>query len=364
MEKMDWDENEHGEQNVEMPKTKMSFWVKLLTVIPVAVVAVVGVTIGLIAIWNTTLMVIAITGSFLTILYLSKSFGIMPPEKFGVRVVLGKPGKTVNSDWYFALWPFVKVVKITKQLMMFRFTVKTAVTGRGKIKGYEKIVEPIEADIECTIYAQFDEKKASHIVQYAPGYTAKSLGPFLVPYAIDAVRALAGRLPWRLINRERYKSAVWVQARLTGGSYYGIKDDEINDEICFKDDPGEEQSNITVEQLEGKSPFVTLHMKNVSFAIEDFKFTEAVMTSVVAPEKAKLDGEAKVITAEAEKIKKVKEGEGDAEARGAMLNKIKVDKELESLSALKEIGKGPGNFIFALPGSLQKLLEKVGEDKK
>ena len=60
-------------------------------------------------------IIIAVAVCCLLILWLSKSFGIMPPNKFGVKVVLGKPSeKTLASDWYFALWPFVKVVKITR----------------------------------------------------------------------------------------------------------------------------------------------------------------------------------------------------------------------------------------------------------
>ncbi|MFH0956060.1 MAG: SPFH domain-containing protein [Candidatus Falkowbacteria bacterium] len=310
-----------------------------------------------------TVIIVAVVG--LASLFVFKSFGIMPPDKFGVKVMLGKPGKqVVKSDWYFAPWPVVKVVKITKKLMMFKFTVETAITGRGKIAGYEGIIEPIEINIECTIYAQFDEKEPSHIVQYSPGYSAESLGPFLVPYAIDTVRAMAGRLPWRLINRERRMSAVWIQSRLTGGPYYGIDDKDKGRIIDFKTDEDygdpKKMPIIKAKKLDGKSPFVTLHMKNVSFVIDDITLTGDVKNSIIAPEKAQLDGQAKVIAAEAEKTRKIKEGEGDADARRKMLEAIKQDKDLEALAALKEIGKGPGNFIFALPEAVQKLLTKIG----
>jgi len=329
-----------------------------------------------------------ITAICLAALFLFKSFGVIPHNKFGAKIVLGKPkNKSMESGWYFAPWPFIKVVKITKELMMFKFTIKTAVTGRGKIEGYEKIVESIEIDIECAVYAQFDEDEASHIVQYAPGYDAQALGPFLVPYAADTVRALAGRIPWRLINRERYKSATWVQARLIGDSYYGIDDDNKTENIIsFKPDRPEykkiknaigEQPNfiiekqpdiivnkqpniITEKELDGKSPFITLHLKSVQFVIENITFPAEVMTSIIAPEKAQLDGQAKIIASEAEKTKKIKEGEGDADARKKMLEAIKQDKDLEALATLKEIGKGPSNFIFSLPESVQKILEKIG----
>ncbi|MEI6596781.1 MAG: SPFH domain-containing protein [bacterium] len=309
-----------------------------------------------------TILVLAVVGG-LVALYLLMCLTIVDPNEFGVKVVLGKPGDELQSGWYFAWWPFVKVIKITKKMMMFKFVVETAVTGRGKIDGYDKIVEPVEVDIECTVYAQFDENEADHIIQYAPGYDATALGPFLVPYAMDTVRALAGRLPWRLINRERYKSATWVQARLIGGKYQGINDDDRTKDIKFKDVTAMEE--ITANELEnGKSPFVTLHLKNVSFVIEDLKFKEAVSTSIVAPEKARLDAQATVIAAEASKTKKIKEGEGDATARGKMLDAIKQSPELEALSALKEIGKGSSNFIFSLPKFLEETLAKIGTGGK
>lgn len=294
-----------------------------------------------------------------------KSFGIIEPHQKGIKVTLGVTAEKETTGWYVAIWPIQKMVKITKKLMIFKFTVPSAVTRRGKVEGHDKIVEPLEVDIKCAIYAQLDENELSHILQYAPGYDASSLGPFLVPYAIDTVRAMAGRLPWRLINRERYKSAVWVRARLIGGKYFGIDDNDPKVEIKYKCPEGgtckEGDSEILINELEnGKSPFVTLHMKNVSFVIEDLIFSETVRLSVTAAERANLEAEATVIKAEAEKIRKTKEGQGDAEARGAMLAKIKEHPELETISAIKEIGKGQGHFIFALPESLQRFLNKLG----
>lgn len=333
------------------------------------------------------------------IFYLIMSFGKMPADKFGVKIFLGKPKEAVLSGWYFALWLFYEVPRITKKLMKFSFTVKTAVTGRGKIDGFDGTIEPVEVDIKCTVFAQFDENEAKHIVQYSPGNDAQAVGPYLVPYVVDTVRAMAGRLPWRLINRERYKSSVWVQARLIGGDYFGIDDDNPGEIISFKtcyekrcDKPnlgegvsaagsqgeaeglpleteneinGEKfQPKINAKQLDGKSPFITLRMKNVTFMIEDLKFSETMMASIIAPEKAKLDGEAKKIAAAAEKTKKIEEGTGDAEARGMMLEKIKQTPELEALSALKEIGKGPSNFIFSLPEFVQKVITNIGGVKE
>lgn len=307
-------------------------------------------------------LIIVVVIGMLVAFYLLKCITVIGPKEFGVKVTMGKPEGKVTSGWYFVFWPFQKVVKMTKELMMFQFIVESAVTGRGKIDGYNEIVEPVEVDVECTVYAQFDEKEAEHIVQYAPGYDAQALGPFLVPYSTDTVRSLAGRLPWRLINRERYKSATWVQARLTGGSYYGINDDDRTKEINFKaaDNDPAKKTTINAGDLEGKSPFVTLHLKNVSFVIENLTFPEKVRDSIVAPEKAQLDGKAMIITAEASKTKKIKEGEGDANARGKMLAAIKKSPELEAISALKEIGKGPSNFIFSLPKVLDDILAKIG----
>jgi len=315
---------------------------------------------------GTIIFLLIISGILLTVgLIVSKSFGTIQPDEIGIKVVLGKPGEIKKSGWFFALWPFVKMKRITKELMIFKFTVPGAITRKGRIEGYDKDIEPVEIDIKCAVYAQFDETKISHIIQYAPGYNAKAIGPFLVPYVMDTVRALAGRLPWRLINRERYKSSVWVQARLTGGNYFGI-DDQPDQPIKFKEPVSGKvgESKITIKELEGKSPFRTLHMKNVGFVIEDLIFGEKLRDSIVAPEKAQLDAHATVIAAEASKTKKVNEGEGDATARQKMLEAIKLSPELEALSALKEIGKGQSNFIFSLPKFLEDALAKIGTGGK
>jgi len=298
-----------------------------------------------------------------------ESFGVIRPNQKGIKVTLGIPAKKETKGWYFALWPVQKMIKITKELMLFKFTVPSAITRRGKVDGQEKVVESAEVDIKCAIYAQFDEDHLSPIIQYAPGYNAKSLGPFLIPYAIDTVRAMAGRLPWRLINRERFKSATWVQARLIGGKYFGINDDNHNESIKFKEPPQDSkigESIITRDEIKGKSPFAILRMKNVSFVIEDLIFSDDMRKSITAAERANLDAEAKIIAAVAEKTKRAEEGQGDADARGSMLEKIKSTPELETLSTLKEIGKGPSNFIFALPDVVQKVLAKIGglEEKK
>jgi len=332
--------------------------IKILMAVLVAVGCLVALYLsGYLAIVMIALAVI----SCLVALYFLICLTIIKPNEFGVKVVLGAPGDQLTSGWHMAYRPVVKIIKITKELMMFQFTVESAVTGRGKIEGYEGVVEPIEIDIECTVYAQFDENKANEIIQFAPGYDAETLGPFLVPYAMDTVRALAGRIPWRLINRERYKSALWVNARLTGGEYNGIDDDDRDKKgVSFKvyDDPAS-KTTINPENLFGKSPFVTLHLKNVQFVIEDLVYTDEVKKSIVAPEKAILDGQATVIAAGASKNKKILEGDGDADAREKMIKAIKQSPELEALSALKEIGKGPSNFIFALPSKLQGFLENI-----
>ena len=307
------------------------------------------------------LAVIAIVG--MIGLFLWKSFGVIQPNQKGLKVTLGTPAEEESAGWYFALWPFQRMVKITKEMMIFIFTVPSAVTRSGKVEGHDKVVEPAEINIKCAIYAQFDEDKLTEIVQHSPGYDAKTLGPYLVPFAIDTVRAMAGRLPWRLINKERFKSAVWVQARLVGGKYFGIDDDDVKKPIKFKGpsaDGKTPESEICPDEVLGKSPFVTLPMRNVSFVIEDLIFGTDMRASITAAERANLDADAKVIAAEAEKTKKIKEGQGDAEARGAMLAKIKENPDMESLAALREIGKGPSNFIFALPEGIQKLLSKIG----
>ena len=148
---------------------------------------------------------------------------IVPTDEMGLKVFLGRPiikrdsrGNLIIADSgpRLQFWPFIKIVTFTKEFMKFSFSVKSIMTKRGRVRGYDEIVEPAEIDISCTLLARFDRNRLDSAIQRAPGKNAKTLGPYLVPYVRDTIRALGGRVPWRLINQERYHATNWILGRI------------------------------------------------------------------------------------------------------------------------------------------------------
>jgi len=318
-------------------------------------------------------------------LFIIKCARIVRADEIAVKLLLGRPiEKNITSGICWIMWPIEKIARYTRELMKFSFMARSIITSRGLIKGYTEPIEPADVNLKCTLFAQFDEEKLDQTIENSPGSNAQELGPFLIPYAIDAVRAISGRIPWRLINQERRYFSDWVLARLIGGKYHFIKDYKKDEptEFATKIDSSGEEADIALEEwekedglileekkqgvhiipaekLENKSPFVIIGLKNVSFALEDLSFTNKdLANSISAPEQARLDATAKITAAEATKQEKIKHGEGDADARSKMITAIAKAPELEAISAIKEIGKGPSNFIFPLP---EAFMSKVAE---
>jgi regulator of protease activity HflC (stomatin/prohibitin superfamily) len=311
---------------------------------------------------------------------LYKNINILKPDEMGIKVFLGASAEEgIDSGFHWTWWPLEKIVRYPKELMEFRFVVKSVVTRRGKVEGYgDEFIEPADINVVCTLYAQFDREQLNKTVQNSPGNNAQDLGPFLIPYVTDTVRALGGRLPWRVLNQERHYAAQWILARLVGGEYREIKDGDTTKPIKFvtKREELEELPYDTIcelpeelkdrglcrlpkEKLENISPFVIIGLKNVSFAIEDLNFTNPELAkNISAPESARLESEATVIKAEATKKEKALEGEGEAIARKAKLNAIKGLPEFEAMDTLKEIGRGPSNFVFPLD-SLSQIIKAI-----
>lgn len=322
-------------------------------------------------------------------LFIAKSANIIRANEIAVRLLFGRPvEKDIKSGLKWTMWPIEIMVRFTREIMEFHFMAKSIITRRGLLLGYDKPIEPADINLRCTLYAQFDETKLDQTIENSPGNNAESIGSFLVPYVTDAIRALGGRLPWRLINQERRYFADWVLARLIGGKYHGIRDKdakkciefitEKKDGETFELTPEEDEQGLITseekgrgvrllhpEKLKSLSPFVIIGLKNVSFALEDLNFTKKDLAdSISKPEQARLEATATITTAEAERVKRSEEGQGDAEARGAMLAEINKHPELEAISAIKELGKGPSNFIFPLPEAFVKTITEMFMPKR
>jgi len=308
---------------------------------------------------------------------------IIPVDRMGLRICLGRPMikrkdeklVIVDSGPRWQVWPIIKITTFPKEFMKFTFTVKSIMTKRGRVRGYDEIVEPAEIDINCTLLARFDQNRLDLAVQRAPGRDAKALGPFLVPYIRDIIRALGGRIPWRLINQERYHSTSWVVSRLVPllqGSpqihpqpeeeiklqeekkiptFYFKTTDEAGNACCRK---------FTAEELK-ESPFIQFALTDVSLAIENVDITnKELQTAISEPEKERVKALAKQLAAEGEKTKREKEGEGDAHARKVMLEVIRDYPELEYLYSFREAAKGTSNTIFyQIPAAFEEKIRGI-----
>jgi len=350
-------------------------------------------------------MMIVVSVLFLLVAFwIFKCCQTVQPNEIGMKVRLGKSNDTSEaSGFHWIWWPIEWLVKFPREIMEFKLKVRSIITRKGWVKGYSTEIEPADINILATFYCRFDEEKILKAIQYAPGKNAPELGPYLTPFVADAVRSLAGRLPWRLTNQERFRFSQWVEARLEGGTYADIVGAGTQNSPCKFDTRPKELRLLTVfdkdvcaygkycgqdmvaiinsgdfkqkhiQRMDPPSPFITIGLTDVSFAIEDINFSnDELVKSISAPEKARLDGEAMILTAEATKTKKIKEGEGDSIARKAMLDVVAGKPELEALRTLAEMAQGKSNTIFhSLPNdflaaSFQKLITqtKEGTEKK
>ncbi|MCK4554700.1 SPFH domain-containing protein [Candidatus Parcubacteria bacterium] len=294
-------------------------------------------------------------------------------NEMGVKVFWGKPktmkqdpnkAKVCDSGLCWIWFPLEVVVRYTKEVMKFKFRVKSIMTKKGKIKGYDDPIEPAEIDITSTIYARFDKNNLLQTIRKAPGSTAEELGPFLIPYVMDIVRALGGRLPWRLINQARHNFAQCVLGRLIPEIYSPMilpesgeeeKDSvyEFNTERCDK--------ALALSDLEGKSPFVQFGLTDVAFTVEDIDFIDKELKKAIsAPEKARLEADAKRREAEGERDKLTEVGKGSADAREMMINVIKEQPDLEVLLSLREMAQGTSNTIlYQLPSAFEDRIKNM-----
>jgi len=310
---------------------------------------------------------------------------IVPTDEMGLKVFLGRPiikrdsrGNLIIADSgpRLQFWPFIKIVTFPKEFMKFSFSVKSIMTKRGRVRGYDEIVEPAEIDISCTLLARFDRNRLDSAIQRAPGKNAKTLGPYLVPYVRDTIRALGGRVPWRLINQERYHATNWILGRIVPTEQgcpqiHPQSEEEIElqkkkEVPTFYFDAGPNHCvKFTADQLK-ESPFIQFSLTDLSLAIENIDITnKELQTAISEPERERIKATAKQLAAEGEKTKRQKEGEGDAHARKVMLEVIKDYPELEYLFSFREAAKGTSNTIFyQIPSALEERIKGMTSGNK
>ncbi len=220
-----------------------------------------------------------------------------------------------------------------------------------------------------TLYYYFDEEELEKTIKSAPGSSEKEMAEVLVPYALDVLRTLIGRMPWRLMNEERFKFTQVALSRLipleAGHKCYKLKSGQKkNDEtglFTYKYLP---HPALSKEELH-MSPFVQFGLKNVALAVEDINFTDVELQKAIsAPEKARLTAVATKLEADGDCYKIREEGKAEAEARKEMLETIAKHKDLEALFSLREMAKSESTTFYQLPHIFETKLAGMLDGKK
>ena len=287
-----------------------------------------------------------------------KSINIIRANEYGITILLGVPINTFGPGLNITFWPFYILVKYPAGVQEINFAVPSIITAKGKFEGYEDVIEPAEINLPMVMLYYFNKDKLKQTVKNAPGTSEKSLSTALVPYTQDVIRTLGGRLPWRLINQERFKFLQIALSRMVEvrGPIWLILDDKVDGKEYKKysltpcDGP-----LIREDQLMSKSPFVQFGLKDVSLMITDINFTDPALDKAITDvEKSRLEVIATKRRADGERYKRREEGFGSAEAREAMIKVIQVYPDLEVLLTLREMAQGTSNTIlYQIPTAIE-----------
>jgi len=321
-----------------------------------------------------TIFIFALFLLTITAVYCLMSIKIFGPDEMGVKTKFGKPVEFLDSGWYFIPWIISRVYRYSKQMISFHFTVPTATTRTGKVKGYgsNKEIGAADVDIFCVLSTYFaQDDKLFETLKFAPGAgnSAKKIGPFIVPYVLDVVRAVAGSLPWPLIDMEREKLVDYILARIIPNRtpYYDLGPD-ADGFYVFTDSPNPPADNAAVM---GKvNPLVQfgLDLSRTSLSIENADLNDKELAKLLtSPEKARLEAAAKVELSISNKTCLKNEGDGKAYAREKMIEAIKDYPDLELLDALKGMAQGTSNTIlYQLPAAFENRMKNIlgGNDPK
>lgn len=306
----------------------------------------------------------------------AKSFKIIKPNQMGIRVTLGEAGEDLGSGPNIAIWPIQKIVIVPTELQSIAFAVNNVMTKRGRVKGYEDIIESVGYSVLFTVYFQFNQENLRKAIKNVKGFSEEYIEEELIPYTLSVLRALMGRVPWRLINEERYKFTQCALGRLLPlkeEKRYQITEKPVNekgDKIAnkeaklflyeFTEITDKDKGWLKDDQF-AKSPYVQCGLENVSLAAEQTKFTDdEINKAVSAAEKSRLNKQAKKLDSEANAYEILKKGEAEATARQKMVDVIKNNPDLEVLLTLREMAQGTSNTLFyQLPSGVENKLRDL-----
>jgi len=357
------------------------------------------------------------------------SVKIIHENERGVLVRSGVIIRMLEPGVNFCAWPISKVIIYKMTPMLFKIKVPTAITKNGKVKGYKedgREIEKVEVDIFLTLTTYFPnvQSKLLETARRAPGNSAKSLGPVIVPYITDVVRAIFAEMPWVLSYQNRQKVLDYITSKIIPLHPYSLlKFDPVGPHNVFYFEDAKSANGDDAATMERYNPLVQfkLDLSLTSLSITDINFCDNKLTaSLTLAESARLKSEADAIAsdretkrikeqglaaAEVDKKKKLdeveavrkagidrvdatrlegfdkveiskaqgevdteiirKKGVAQAKARDEMIKVIKDNPDLEALRTLMEMAQGTSNTIlYGLPSGMgDKISQILGGNK-
>ncbi|MEA1962852.1 MAG: hypothetical protein U9M94_01280, partial [Patescibacteria group bacterium] len=99
-----------------------------------------------------------------------KSIFIIKANQMGIRITWGIPGEPIESGPHIAVWPIQKIVIVPTELQSIAFATNSVMTKRGRVKGYQDVIESAEISVLFTLYYYFDKSELAATVKRVSGF--------------------------------------------------------------------------------------------------------------------------------------------------------------------------------------------------
>ncbi len=313
-------------------------------------------------------------GLVILIILIALWFVAIPAANTAIKLRMERPtGRVFTGTWTYAIWPFERfqqwpkeqvridldptvMISSSKVLEIKKDTPEGIVTER-------KTYSQVTMTVDTALYFNWPEDYENLIksLKYAPNpKDMAGLKEHFQDFVLGVVRETLG-------------SISYVEAR-QGTVFLREKNEGEDSKITVV--PLREfvlEKLLTKQQKEGDdreggegNPILQPGLQNVSVVINKVTLPELVEKAISAPEIAGYEKTAAIIKAEGSRQAKILEGQGDAEAREVLFQKILALKGdgtyLEVLYTLREMAQGTSNTIlYGLPPGIANMLkEKTG----
>lgn len=266
--------------------------------------------------------------------YISLCTKEISPEKKGVKVTLWTPSREylytggLYWRWFLFQWFYL----FPTEQVIIDVPEQEVLTERKTIN--EEPYSAANVWVDAAFYFFWPDTAEGLCDAYkkAPNpYDMDKLYKFFTPSLATLVRRVAGRFSWIEVQK--------------GGEEYV---DALHQEIAGNKNGPVVKAGITDFSVENKK----------------VKLPEPLEEKLSAEQQADFELKAGKNIAELDKIKRVKAGEGDAEARRLILEAMEGSPEMAKLLTLQEMAQGDASTIFfELPAGLKDAMSGTTSDK-